>query len=166
MATLCLTLGVVHAPWAGAAPDARMARSASLCSVATRVTGLALTRSQPLNPERFSFARRVTSSDAMAVRALARALCALPVMPSGVFHCPADWGVTYRLAFSQGAGVTTGASPEVRPVTVDATGCTQVTGLGATRRTLGRASFFRAFGAAIGLAHATAATFRGTLVNG
>jgi hypothetical protein len=166
VAALSLALGAALAPPVGAAQGPRSAPPVSLCSVAGRVTGLTVTRSRPLNAELFTFPRRVTSSDTMAVRALARDLCALPVMPKGVFYCPADWGVTYRLVFTLGADVTTGTTTAVRPVTVDTTGCTRVTGLGAARRTLGSASFFRAFGAAIGLAHATVVTFRGILPPG
>lgn len=166
MAALSLALGAALAPPVSAGQSARSAPPVSLCSVANQVTGLTVTRSRPLNAERFTFPRRVTASDAMAVRALARDLCALPVMPTGVFYCPADWGVNYRLDFSLGADVTTGASRAVRPVVVHSTGCTQVTGLGATRRTLGSAPFYRAFGAAIGLAHATGVTFRGILPPG
>jgi hypothetical protein len=72
------------------------------------------------------------------------------------FLCPADWGIRYqpRLATRQ---------RWFRPVTVDASGCTMVTGLGPVRLISGVFGFWRVLGNAAGLSHASFATFAGTL---
>lgn len=165
-AAAAVLAGAVAASASGAAPAPRTA-AVSLCGQSGRVTTVVVTRGAPLNPERFTFPRRSVSSDTMAVRALARALCALPPMPKGPLPCPSDFSPTYRLDFTVGVHVTTGAGApaSIRPVSVESTGCRGVTGLGAVRRVVNN-SFFRVLGAAIGLPHATAATFVGVMTQG
>jgi hypothetical protein len=68
-----------------------------------------------------------TVTSAAKMRRVQRALCALPKPRAGVYHCPADLGISYRLRYY---GVR-GALPAV---TADATGCKMVTGLGNTVR--------------------------------
>ena len=63
-----------------------------------RINGL------PQNHERFSFPARITVTSARRSQSVAQALCALPVMPSGTFACPADWAISYRLVFTGRAG--------------------------------------------------------------
>ena len=56
------------------------------------------------------------------MRRVQRQLCALPKQPKGIYNCPVDLGISYRLRFHDARGV--------RPaVTADATGCELVTGL-------------------------------------
>lgn len=80
----------------------------------------------PQNHVYFSFPAQVTVTDARRSQAVAQALCTLPAMPAGTISCPADWGINYRLIFTAG-------DSKLTPVTVDATGCQQVTGLGPVR---------------------------------
>lgn len=156
---LAVAAAAVATPLSGSAPASASGGSAAgLCSVAGQVTGLVVTRGHPLNPERFGFPRVSTSTDAAEVRAVARELCALPAMPRGIF-CPADWSPTYTLAFSIAGGAA------VRPVVLSVTGCSTVAGLGSARWVDGHTGLWTALGAAIGLSHATASTFAGTLVS-
>lgn len=60
------------------------------------------------------------------MQAVAKALLALPTMPSGVLACPADLGVVYHLVFFVGDG-------RLAPVSIDAPGCETVRGLGVSR---------------------------------
>jgi hypothetical protein len=55
------------------------------------------------------------------------ALCALPAPRTGVYNCPADLGISYRLQFSAAHGA-------LPVITADVTGCQMVTGLGNTAR--------------------------------
>jgi hypothetical protein len=75
------------------------------------------------------------------VRSLARALCALPQHQPGTGHCPADLGTAYKLRFSAGR-------QRFRVVTVDASGCRLVHGLGAVRSAAGATAFWTAIGRA------------------
>lgn len=137
------------------------ARGAGSRPVADEVDALVVRRGRPLNPERFSIPALLRGREVAPVRALARALCALPA-PRGVMACPMDYGVDYTLDFSYLLG---GASRPVAPVTVDVTGCELVRGLGATRWAGARADLFSLLGRAVGLDHATRATFAGSLTS-
>ena len=66
-----------------------------------------------------------------------------------------DWGINYRLIFTAGDG-------KLAPVTVDATGCQQVTGLGPVRWTARSPAFWSVLATAAGIAPADQATFSGT----
>ncbi len=68
----------------------------------------------------------VTVRSAAAARAVAKAVCALPPMPSAPMNCPAGHGPGYRLSFAAGD-----ASFPV--VTAQASGCAAVTGAGRPR---------------------------------
>lgn len=131
-----------------------------VCEVVNRVVRLRVIRTDafPQNGFTFSFPATVTVRSRAAVREVARDLCALPTVPPGeVFHCPADFGIVYHLHFT----LETGRS--ARPVTVDATGCQFVRGAGpGTRRVSTARSFWATLGRAMGLAHPTNATFRGS----
>ncbi len=144
--------------------SARAVGSVDLCDgpLAARVERLRVTRSRPLNPERFAFPALAWSARVPEVRTLAAALCALPPVPRGVFNCPIDLGVTYTLQFSLAPDPSRGALT-VRPVSYDATGCQFVTGAGTARRA--SPDFTDALGVALGLGHASSATFAGTLVD-
>ncbi len=141
----------------------RGAGPVDLCdgSTAAHVERLRVTRSRPLNPERFDLAALTTSERVPALRALAAVLCALARVGRGVFSCPIDLGVTYSLHFAL-APDPSGGVRAVRPVSYDATGCQFVTGAGSPRRA--SPAFVNALGVALGLSHAVPATFAGTLI--
>jgi hypothetical protein len=135
--------------------------SVALCHVMRPVDRLVVRRSDafPSNHVHFSFPRAVTVASPRRIRGAARALCALPRLPKGAFHCPVDLGIDYALTFTAkgSAGLTVG---------VDATGCETVTGLGATRWVARTPGFWVKLGKAMGLRHPDYATFRGSSPNG
>ncbi len=137
------------------------AADSPLCTSVPTLDRLAVHRSDafPQNHMRFSFPAEVTVTDATKVRAAARALCSLPTMPSGTFHCPADVGIVYRLVFSAGERALT-------PVEVDATGCERVRGLGHVRWAAHSPELWPTLGRAMGLLSPGYATFRGRGPNG
>ena len=110
----------------------------------------------PQNHISFSFPAKVTVSDPVEVQAVARALLALPAMPSGVLHGPADLGITYCLVFAT-------VDERFPPISVDATGTQTVRGLGGTRWAARSPGFWRTLGSAMGLARPGYATFRGSM---
>jgi hypothetical protein len=77
-------------------------------------------------------------------------------MPAGIFFCPLDLRVLYRLSF-------TADGRTLRPVTLDASGCEEVSGLGRVRWAARSPHFWHALGKAAGLRHATFQTFAGVL---
>jgi hypothetical protein len=109
----------------------------------------------PQNHVYFTFPAQVTVTGAHRSQAVAQALCALPTMPSGMFSCPDDWGISYRLIFTAG-------DSKLAPVTVDATGCQGVTGLGPVRWTVFSPEFWSVLATAAGIAPADQGPFRGT----
>ena len=107
------------------------------------------------NPQlhlRFPFPSVVFLTNASSVQDAAKALCALPKLPTGVLHCPGDIGLDYHLTFS-------GTSRGFPTIVVPATGCQMVWGLGPTRWIARSPGFWRALGKAMGLVNATYATF-------
>jgi hypothetical protein len=102
----------------------------ALCRDAATVTRLEIVRNHGIRvPEpQSAFPNQVTVTDPALVRAVARALCGLPDMPHGLIHCPALLlGTAFTLHFSV----------DGRPlplVTIDATGCEAVSGVGPVRR--------------------------------
>jgi hypothetical protein len=106
----------------------------ALCRDAATVTSLVVNRNHGLKVPELepAFPILVTVTDPAMVRAVARALCVLPDMPRGVYHCPALLlGTTFTLLFSVG-----GRSLPV--VTINSTGCETVTGVGPVRRATSR----------------------------
>ncbi len=118
----------------------------ALCRDAATVTTLEIVRPHGTRvPELLpAFPSQVTVTNPALVRSVARALCALPDMPRGVLNCPAQLlGTAYTLHF------TSGGRP-LRLVTIDATGCETVTGVGAVRRVTS-SGFWRVLAKAIGV---------------
>jgi hypothetical protein len=109
----------------------------------------------PRNHVHFTFPAHVAVTGAHRSQAVARALCTLPTMPAGPFSCPMDWGINYRLTFTVG-------DSKLAPVTVDATGCQQVTGLGPLRWTARSPAFWSVLATSAGIAPADQTPFRGT----
>jgi len=108
----------------------------------------------PQNHTHFGFPAEVTVNDPAQVRAVAKALLALPAMPSGPMYIPADLGITYRLVFAT-------AHQSLPAIVVAATGAQAVRGLGGTRWVARSPGFWVTLGSAMGLARPTNATFRG-----
>ena len=130
----------------------------SLCANAKNVDLLMIERvnSFPQNHEHFTFPAEVTVGNPAKVRALAEAICALPPIPRGVIACPADWGIIYRLSFTVNGR-------KLPAVTVDATGCQGVDGLGRTLWAERSPAFWNVLGTAMDISHVDNSTFRGTI---
>ncbi len=111
--------------------------------------------SYPRNHVYFSFPAHITVTGAHRSQAVAQALCALPAMPTSTFSCAMDWGINYRLIFTAG-------DSKLAPVTVDATGCEQVTGLGPVRWVTLSPAFWSVLATAAGIGPAGQTTFSGT----
>jgi hypothetical protein len=128
-----------------------------LCSSAGRVDHLVVERVNLIrqNHPRFTFPAKITVSDPAQARSVARAVCALPSMPSGSFSCPADSGVIYRLTFTAGG-------KKFPPVRAEATGCGEVRGIGQIHWTLHSTGFWRTLGTAMGIGHPNNSAFSGT----
>ena len=102
----------------------------ALCRDAATVNRLEMVRARGIRVPELApaFPNQVTVTDPALVREVDRALCALPDMPRGVLNCPALLlGTAYTLHFS----VDGRALPLV---TINATGCETVTGVGPVRR--------------------------------
>lgn len=97
---------------------------------------------------------QITVTDALQAQTVARALCTLPPVGHRSYSCPADWGIRYGLRFAA-------HHHWFRPVSVAATGCTMVIGLGPVRLISGLFDFWSVLGKAAGLGHASLATFAG-----
>ncbi|MGH9127983.1 MAG: hypothetical protein ACRDY2_03220 [Acidimicrobiales bacterium] len=129
----------------------------SVCASAGSLDHLVVTRRDvfPQNHIRFSFPSSVTIDAPAQVRNVARALCALPAMPSGSYHCPEDLGISYNLRFA-GPGLLFPA------IGVDATGCEGVSGFGFPSRWVATSPhFWVTLGEAMGLANPSYGVFRG-----
>src|SRR5262249_26674408 len=152
-ALACIVLaGCGHA----AASDTTNGAGTAACANAMHIDRLTIDRLNPLH-QNFHFAvpAQITVTDARQAQTVARALCALPPVGRGVWSCPADWGIRYRLRFAA-------RHHWLQPVTVAATGCRTVTGLGPVRLISGVFGFWRVLGKAAGLGHASLTTFTGT----
>jgi len=127
-----------------------------LCGNLGQVDSLVVERANliPQNHPHFTFPAKVTVSDHAKAQAVARAVCALPVMPSGNISCPIDTGITYRLTF-------TASGQKLPTIEVAAGGCGQVRGLDQTRWTARSLGFWRTLGVAMGIAHPDQSTFSG-----
>ena len=153
---------VNHGHSVGSACSAAV-KGVCVCSLITNVDQLTVTRNRPLNHETFTFSASVKSTNASHIRALAKSLCALPVMPRPLRACTIDLGVRYSLNFA----ATTVKGPEpIRPIIVSVTGCQVVNGLSPTRWVSPNPHFWTVLGTAIGLPHATQATFAGKIASG
>ena len=132
-------------------------RRISLCDSASSLNRLVVIRSAafPQNHFRFSFPSRVTVTKPSQVRAVTRALCALPVMPPGRYYCPADFGILYHLVFS-------GPGLRIPPVSAEVAGCEVVNGVGAISRWMAdSAHLWPTLGKAMGLTESGQKTFVG-----
>ena len=141
-----------------ATPAATVSAGSGLCATTQSVQQLSIRRinSLPQNHEHFTFPAHVNVDDPGTARAVAQAACNLPPMPPGGFSCPADWGITYTLSF-----VVNGIKDPA--VTIEATDCQEVWGLGRPRWVARTPAFWSVLGQAIGIPHAGNAAFRGSM---
>lgn len=120
---------------------------AALCRDTGQVTSMEIVRNHGARiPQEMQNAMpdEVTVARPASAQAVARALCALPNMPKGPVHCPALFaGTTYHLIFTAG-------SRQLPTVTIEATGCQTVTGIGAVRRASTSPGFWRVLDLAAG----------------
>jgi hypothetical protein len=133
-------------------------KTPAICAQAGSITRLVIHRVNglPQNHERFSFPARITVTSPSRAQSVARALCALPVMPSGTYACPADWAINYRLTFATMAR-------RFAPITAEISGCQDVYGLGAVRWTARSPGFWHTLAQAAGITPADEAVFGGTM---
>jgi hypothetical protein len=152
-AVACIVLaGCGHA----AASNTGTGASTAACTNATHADRLTIDRLNLLHQNfHFVVPAQITVTDARQAQTVARALCVLPPVGHRSYSCPADWGIRYQLRFA-------GRHHRFRPVTVAATGCTMVTGLGPVRMISGLSGFWSVLGKAAGLGHTSLATFAGT----
>ena len=135
---------------------------AALCRDTASVTGLKIVRNQVVRVPvlQVGFPGQVTVASPAGARAVARALCALPPMPRAVFGCPALLiGTTYQLGFTAGGR-------RLPPVTIEATGCEVVTGVGPTRWATTSPGFWRVLATAAHLGPAGRSAFSGGIHTG
>jgi Tfp pilus tip-associated adhesin PilY1 len=119
----------------------------ALCRNTASITRLKIMRYGVVRvPElQSSFPDQVTVTSPARARAVARALCALPSMPGGVFSCPDEVvGTTYLLTFAAGGR-------ELSAVTIEATGCEVVSGVGPARWAATSPGFWRVLATSAGL---------------
>jgi hypothetical protein len=147
----------------------------ALCEHIGDISTLMVTRSVfPQNEVSFSFPSRLVAIDRTQAQAVATTICSLRTVPAGaIYFCPADFGVAYQLQFT----MTHGASVAVD---VDPKGCSWAAlqrggdplswwlsaAVPADHGPLSRwttPALWATLGSAVGLAHATSATFAGTV---
>ncbi len=109
--------------------------------VVSRVSAL------PPNHLHFAFPAAITVTSPGRARAVAAAVCGLPLMPRVVMNCPADFGISYRLSFA--AGSTT-----FPVVTASAGGCSGVAGAGPARSAARSPGFWAVLARAMGVSAA------------
>jgi hypothetical protein len=161
---LLAACGSVPAPGTAGAAPARASGSpaavgsgsaqVSLCRDTAAVTGLRIARMRgvALPAAQNGLPTQATVIGPAQARAVARALCALPAMPHGFISCPALFpGTNYQLWF-------TAAGRPLPVVTIQATGCETVAGVGPVRRALSP-GFWRVLATAAGLSPPGQAVF-------
>jgi hypothetical protein len=120
------------------------ATEAVLCRDTASVSGLEIVRNYVSGaPElQIAFPERVGVATPAGARAVARALCALPLFPHGIVSCPVLLAATtYLLRFT--------ANGRRLPVAgIEASGCEAVTGVGPTRQAASSPGFWRTLAAA------------------
>ena len=159
LALLAAAAGLACAALAGCAGAAAgTGKTPAVCAQAGSITRLVIHRVNglPQNHERFSFPALITVTSPSRAQSVARALCALPAMPSGTYACPADWAITYRLAFATEAR-------RFAPITAEISGCQDVYGLGPVRWTARSPGFWHTLAQAAGITPADEAVFGGTM---
>jgi hypothetical protein len=141
------------------ATPGKLSGGSGLCSHTNQVDGLTVKRNNilPHNHEHFNFAAIVTVSAPGKARSVASAVCVLPRMPTKPIACGNDTGITYALTF-------TAKGMKFPAVTLRASGCENVLGLGETRWALRSPEFWHVLGIAMDLKRPSQATFAGSMV--
>jgi len=145
-----------HSPSPSVSPGAAETEAA-LCRHTATVTGLEIMRNHVMRvPQlQIAFPSQVTVTSPADARAAARALCALPLLPHGVFHCPnLTVGTTYLLRFTAGGR-------RLPAVSIEATGCEVVTGVGSARWAAKSPGFWRTLATAANLSPPGRTAFTG-----
>jgi len=143
-------------PSPSASPGATATQTA-LCQHTATVTSLVITRSHPrLVPQvQAAVPNQISVTSPADARAAARALCALPSLPHGVFNCPnLTVGSTYLLSF-------TADGRRLPAVSIEATGCEIVTGVGPARWAAKSPGFWRTLATAAKLSPPGRTAFTG-----
>jgi hypothetical protein len=137
---------------------AAAATQAALCQRTTTVTSLVITRNHMLHgvPQlQAGFPSQVSVTSPAQARAAARALCTLPSLPHGVHSCPnLTLGSTYLLRF-------TADGRQLPAVSIEATGCEIVTGVGSARWAATSPAFWRTLATAAHLSPPGRTAFTG-----
>lgn len=132
------------------------ATQTALCLHTQTVSSLVITRNHLLRVPQLqaNFPNQVAVTPVHA-RAVARALCGLPSLPHGVFNCPnLTAGSTYLLRF-------TGEGRQLPTVSIEATGCEAVYGVGAPRWAAKSPGFWRTLATAANLSPPGRGAFTG-----
>jgi hypothetical protein len=124
-------------PGAAPTPGGAAIAGVALCRDIPQLTSAVVSRTMAFRAFQKSpiLPRGITIVEPGLVHGLAAALCGLPKMPPAPVTCPAEFGSSLRFGF------TAGRRP-FPPVTVQASGCRVVTGLGPAR-TARSAAFWR-----------------------
>jgi hypothetical protein len=120
------------------------ATQAALCRRTATVTRLVITRNHVMRVPQLQagFPSQIIVASPARAQAAARAVCGLPSLPRGVFHCPnLTVGSTYLLHFTAGGR-------QLPAVSIEATGCEIVTGVGPVRWAAKSPGFWRALATA------------------
>lgn len=150
---LVVSVSVIMGCW-GLAACSGGAKASKLCTHAGQVDGLTVARidRDPKNHVPLSFPATVRVRDPEQARSVARAVCALPAMPTAPMSCgTSSFQGWYKLTFMAGRK----RLPDVRLEN----DCEAVRGLGQVLWTARTPGFWRVLGKAMGLPHADVATF-------
>lgn len=143
-------------PSPSASPGA-VATQVALCQHTAAITGLEITHGHLMRVPQVQDAvpGQVAVTTLAGARAVARAVCALPLLPRGVFHCPnLTVGTTYQLQFTAGGR-------RLSAVGIEATGCEVVTGVGPARWAARSPGFWRTLATAAHLSPPGRTAFTG-----
>jgi hypothetical protein len=111
------------------APGKALPAQLALCANPAAADSVVIARTSSIDriqPVHVELGAQTTVRNAARVRALAKALCALPKVPKGILNCPALLEGTYTLRF-------TAAGRRLPVVRIEQSGCQTVTGLGPVR---------------------------------